>query len=158
MSTEPFDRYSDYDRAMLTLLARAKHFLGIFDPDLKIGPIASQQGVARLEAMLHGNPKGELVLLLHDTAHLAAHCPRLLNLYRQRGHQFRILQTAQEHRSQMQPFAIADGVHLITRFHADQARGKLCIDEAADSAAFRQRFEALLESATPASGLAALDI
>jgi len=158
MSTEPFDRYADYDRAMLTLLGRAEKHLGIFDPDLKTGPIASLQGVGRLEAMLHADPKAEVVLLLHDTTHLAARCPRLLNLFRQRGHQFRILVTAQEHRSQMQPFAIADGVHMITRFHADQARGKLCLHEAVETAAFEQRFDALLENAAPASGLATLDI
>ncbi len=158
MSTEPFDRYSDYDRAMLTLLGRAAKRLGIFDPDLKTGPIASLQGVSRLEAMLHADPKAEVVVLLHDTAHLAARCARLLNLFRQRGHQFRILVTAEEHRGQTQPFAIADGRHLITRFHADQPRGKLCLHEAAESAAFEQRFEALLDGAVPASGLAALDI
>ena len=92
-------------------------------------------------------------MLLHDTSHIAIACPRLLDLYRRRGHQFRVLQTAAEHRQYLQPFVIGDRRDLATRFHADHLRGKLCLDEPIELAGFEQRFEQLEERAVPAAGL-----
>lgn len=156
MSTHPFDTLAGFEEAVLRLLERGERALRVFDPDLKLGPLASAAAVDCLERLMHRTPKAELILVLHDTAHLATHCPRLLELRRRRGHQFHVLQTAAEHRQYLQPFLIGDRRDVVTRFHADHLRGKLCLDEPAEAAGFTQRFEALQEKATPASGLDSL--
>ena len=153
MSTEAFDTNAGFEDAVLRLLARCEHRLRIFDPDLTVGPMADRRATECLEQMMHRSPKAECTLLLHDTSHIAIACPRLLDLYRRRGHQFRVLQTAAEHRQYLQPFVIGDRRDLATRFHADHLRGKLCLDEPIELAGFEQRFEQLEERAVPAAGL-----
>ena len=158
MSTVSFDTVAGFYSAVVHLLERCERRLCLFDRDFEVGPLGGIRAVELLERLLRRSPKAECVMVVHDTAHLAAACPRLLDLRRRRAHQFRVLQSASEHHTCMQPFLIGDGRDLVTRFHADHLRGKLCLDEPAEVAGFEQRFEQLVEKAAPAAGLDSLDL
>ena len=89
---------------------------------------------------------------------MVTECPRLVTLYQRRTHQIQILQTSPRHQEFLQPFMLVDGEHLVTRFHADHPRGKLCLDDPAEAVPFQLRFDELREAATPVPRLAMLNI
>ncbi|MCB1955407.1 MAG: hypothetical protein KDG55_07010 [Rhodocyclaceae bacterium] len=158
MSVDHFDSFAAFDASVIALLGQASDSIRVFDVDLSIGPLAGARAAEMLSTMLHRNPKADVTFLLHQVRHVATQCPRLLNIYQRRTHQMKILQTSPRHRDFMQPFLVVDGQHVVTRFHADHARGKLCLDAPSEAAPFLFRFDELLESATPAPGLTVLNI
>lgn len=158
MSVEQFDTVSAFSATVIALLGQAEESIRIFDVDLRIGPLSGPQAAEAIGSTLHRHPKAALTLVLHDTGYFATACPRLVQLYHRRTHQIRVLESAPRHREVMQPFMVVDRQHLITRFHADFPRGKLCLGEAAEVAPYLLRFDELVEAATPASGLAALNL
>ena len=158
MGIETFDSLAAWDAAVTEVVALAQQDICCFDPDLKQGALSSSAAVRAFEAFLTGGARRSLKLLLHDSRHLADHCPRLLELHRKRAHQFTVMHTAHEHRSFLQPFVLCDARHLATRFHADHARGKLVIDDGSEVAPLVEISAGLVESSTPASGLAPLGI
>lgn len=149
---------SAYNDAVLAVLGQATESIRVFDVELGGGPLASARASELIGSALHLHARTELTIVLHRTQQLASACPRLLQLYQRRGHQIRVLESAQRHHEFMQPFIVVDRKHLVTRFHADHPRGKLCLDESAELAPFLLQFDELLEAATPASGLAALNL
>ncbi len=158
MSVDHFNSYAAFDASVIALLGQASSSIRIFDVDLAIGPLSGARAAEMIATMLHRNPKADVTFLLHKSRYMVTECPRLVNLYQRRSHQIRIMQTSPRHQEFMQPFMIVDGEHLVTRFHADHARGKLCLDAPTEAAPFQLRFDELLEASTPVAGLAALNI
>jgi hypothetical protein len=57
-----------------------------------------------------------------------------------------------------QPFLVVDGVHLVTRFHQDAPRGKICLDDDRASAITFAQFETIWISAQQGPTGAALGL
>lgn len=158
MSETTFDTLQAYHEAVIQVLERAQRTIDCLDTDLARSALPGARAVELLGQFLNARRDARLRLLLHDSGHLARHCPRLLDLYRQRGHQITIAELAEEHRREMRVFVSADGRDLATRFHAAQARGKLALDAAPVAAPLDELFEGLLQAAQTPSGLQILQI
>lgn len=153
MNATPSERYldgsADYLAAFDELLGRATHELRLFDRRLERGFDGSAR-CTRLRAFLRGSPRNRLRIVLHDTSALARDCPRLLDLQRQFSHAVAIHETEAEARAVHDPFAIADLRDHLHRFHHDQPRAVLRLDDPAGTRTFMERFEEIWSFSAPA--------
>ncbi|AWI73949.1 hypothetical protein CEW83_00860 [Parazoarcus communis] len=149
--TEPvtynFDTWSDFRGALLELVGRAQSTLLLSDPDLGETGFESSAGIEALTAFLQRSAQPLAIrILLKDAAYLEQRCPRLLGLL-SRFSQRMMVRVASDVRAVPDaPFAIADGKHLVTRFHHERARGKHCTDDPQSTSVHIAQFETLWAS------------
>ena len=147
-SSQTFDTYARYREALLEALGQATQSIVIFDPDLRNTGLESPEGISALESFcLRVRVEESLRIAVHSASYIERNCPRLLNLVSRFGHRMQIRITSSAFRSIEQPFMIVDGVHLVTRFHRDNPRGKVCIDDAQSAFALLSQFESLWAAA-----------
>ncbi len=139
---ETFDTYAGYQAALSDVLGRATRDIAVFDPDLYHTGLESTEGIALLEAFcMRVTSEESLRIALHATNFLERDCPRLLTLLSRFGHRMQVRVTTTGYRQLDQPFVIVDGIHLVTRFHADRPRGKCCLDDPQSAFTLLTRFE-----------------
>ena len=143
-----FDTRRECEQQWRAVLGRARTRLDMFDPDFTPFPLGSTEVDAQLRAFLHGG--GSLRLALHAPAHLERNAPRFLRLLRDYSHLVECRQTPRALRQLTDSFCIADGLHVLRRFHSDHMRGEAAFD-APDSVDLpAHRFAAIWEEARPA--------
>jgi hypothetical protein len=138
-----FDTRRELEAQWRALLDRARGRLDLFDPDFAAYPLGAPDVEARLRAFLQAG--GMLRLALHDTAHVERSCPRFLRVLRDYGHRIECRQTPRSLRHLGDSFALADGLHVVRRFHCDHMRGEAAFDAPASVELPAQRFDALWE-------------
>lgn len=145
-----FDTYALYREAVLELLEQAAHGIVLFDPDLGETGIESVRGIELLSGFcdraIHADA---LRIVVHRADYIERDCPRLLNLVARYGHRMAIRVTTPQYHNWQQPYMVVDDVHLVTRFHHDQPRGKICYASAAIAAPLLTRFETMWLHAQP---------
>lgn len=141
----PFDTRSALQAHWRTLLSKAESRLDLFDPDFASFPLGALDVEETLRAFLRGG--GVLRLALHDTRHVERHCPRFLRLLRDYGHRAECRRTPRALRHLPDSFSMADGQHLVRRFHSDHMRGEAAFDAPAALELPACRFAALWEEA-----------
>jgi len=152
MSGEAYERKLDslgeYALAMDELLARPKHDLRIFDRQLDRSFNAPRR-CDLLRSFLLADRRNRLRVVLHETANLARDCARVLELQRQFSHAVSIHETQSDARRVHDPFAVADEEHHLHRFHVDQGRGVLRLDDPGQTRIFLERFEEIWSFSAP---------
>jgi hypothetical protein len=138
-----FDTRRELDGHFRALLERAQGRLDLFDPDFAAYPLGAPDVEATLRAFLRAG--GMLRLALHETPHVERACPRFLRLVRDYGHRVECRQSPRSLRHLSDSFALADGLHVVRRFHCDHMRGEAAFDAPAAVELPAQRFEALWE-------------
>lgn len=147
-----FDSYAEYRAAVLEALTEAQQTVAIFDPDLRDSGLENQAAVALLEALCGRSRRTDAVrILLHSTAWLEKECPRLLRLLARYGHCARVRTTPPGARGWKQPFLCVDGQRLVTRFHQDLPKGKICASASTTTAYFSTQFETFWTSGDDAA-------
>jgi len=141
-----FDTRRELEAHWYALLARAQGRLDLFDPDFTVWPLGSPDTEARLRAFLHAG--GSLRLALHDNRHIERACPRFLRAVRDYSHRVECRQTQRSLRHLSDSFALADGLHVVRRFHSDHLRGEAAFDAPAAVELPAHRFEALWEESS----------
>ncbi|MEW6562149.1 MAG: hypothetical protein AB1400_02855 [Pseudomonadota bacterium] len=141
---------ADYLAALNTLCSTAGHELCFFDKNFEGTGFNSELRSQLLRDFLLANPSNRLRVLAHDTRHLEQYCPRLLALQRQFGYAVHIYQTPTHFRHISEPFAVADSLHYVRRFHFDDLRGILAIDDPEEARKLHARFEELWSASHPA--------
>jgi hypothetical protein len=131
------------------LIELAQHHLQVFDVDLAQGGWHTAARGERLAAFLRRAPKARLDLIVHDTRWLETSCPRLLSLLRLHSHAITIYRTGPDARSAMDPLLIADGRHFLHRFHIDQPRASLAIEQPQQARPLVLRFEEIWATGEP---------
>jgi hypothetical protein len=96
------------------------------------------------------SPSNRLHLLAHDPSPLEQRCPRLMMLLRQFGHSMQIYQTPQYLLNLTEPFAVADELHFVRRFHFDDTRGVLAKQDPAGARLLKSRFDEMWIASHPA--------
>ena len=140
---------ADQVAAIDTLVALAQTRIRVFDANL------SQMGwnaVARtqlLASFLRLSRDARLDIIVHDTRYLEASCPRLTGLLRVASAGMRIHRTGPEARSANDALVIVDDRHFLHRFHVEQPRAALGIDQAALAQPLIKRFEEIWATAEP---------
>ncbi len=142
----------EYETALDTLFTRPGRKLRVFERQL--GPAYNSPGrYDALRRFLLASRTRTIQIVLHDASNLQRDCPRLINLLRQFSHAVTIHETEPQAKGVYDPFAVMDDRDYVHRFHYDDARGLLGLDDPHEARAFVQRFEELWEASAPtASG------
>ncbi|MCW5622511.1 MAG: hypothetical protein KIS79_15490 [Burkholderiales bacterium] len=139
---------AEYEKAMDELLARAQRTLRIFDRQLSRSFDAATR-CTLLRTFLLADARNRIRIVLHETANLPRDCTRLLALQRQFAHAVLIHETQAPARTVHDPFAVADERDHLHRFHHDQARGVLRLDQVSETRVFVERFEEIWSYSVP---------
>lgn len=134
-----------YAQAIDLVIQQAQKTLLIFDQDFSHGDYASMLRFQSLQQFLSRDTHTVLTIILHQSEHLTAHCPRLMELLSVYGHKMTIYITNDSAKVAKDCFVIADDVHYVKRIHIDQARFKYALDDAESCAGLNMRFGELLE-------------
>ena len=141
---------AEYETAIDEVIAQAQSTLHVFDTDLKHGGYSSLKRFEGLRDFLLRSRGNRLVLVLHESDYLTAHCPRLMNLLKMHSHCIEIHKTHEHARLASDPFVVADATHYLHRFHHDDARSLLALHDHAGARQLEERFGQLLAASHPA--------
>ena len=134
---------TEYRQACDTVLTRAEEEILIFDRDL--AALRLEEG-ARLEALtrfLQRGPLSRIRMVLHDPVRLERSAPRLMRLIVRFSHVIDARQSPDNLRHLADTHLLADASHGVRRFHIDQPRSALILDDPSYVGPWRQRFEEL---------------
>lgn len=140
---------ADYITALDTLCGLAQHNLCVFEKDFEDIGFNSETRYNMLRRFLLASPSNHLHLLAHDARPIVQHCPRLIMLLRQFSHNMRIYQTPKHLLHVTEPFAVADEMHFVRRFHFDDPRGILAQNDAEGARTLKSRFAEMWASSSP---------
>lgn len=150
LDERPFDTYAEYRSAVIESLQAARQTVDIFDPDLAECGLESLTGIALLEGLCAGSrQRDSLRILVHATTCLEQECPRLVGLCARHAHCVAVRTTDAGAKAWTQPFLIADGETVVTRFHQDLPRGKTCTAGSTTVATLRTQFETMWRNGEP---------
>jgi hypothetical protein len=147
--TTPFEAPSEYAAAWERLIALAISEMLIFDRDLQDGGWNSGQRTTGLRDFLLRSRGTRLQIVVHDTAFIEGHLPRLKLLLRDFSHKFSILRTSGDARNAWDAFALVDGRHVLHRFHQNLIRGELMLHAPAKAGELRKRYDEIVTLSEP---------
>lgn len=148
-----FDGVADYISALDTVCASAQHTLNIFENSYEDIGFNSEARYDTLRHFLLTGPNNRLNVLAHNPQPLIRYCPRMMMLLREFGHNMSIYQTPKSLQSIAEPFAVADNVHYVRRYHFDDTRGLLARNDPEEARRLNSRFQEMWSSSRPcASG------
>jgi hypothetical protein len=140
---------TEYRQACDTILAAAEREILIFDRDLTALRLEEK---ARLEALAHFlrmDCLRRIRVVLHDPGPLERNSPRLMQLFGRFSHSIDVRQSPDNLRHLADTHVLADERSGVRRFHADQPRSALIVDDPAYIQPWQQRFEELWELSLP---------
>ncbi|HZP89180.1 MAG TPA: hypothetical protein VFB54_20405 [Burkholderiales bacterium] len=143
---ESFGEQAD---AIDALLGRAQVSVRVFDTDLAQARWSSAARAQAVGDFLRRSRDARLQIIVHDTRHLESACARLVALLRRYSAAITIYRTGHEARNAADPLLIVDERHFLHRFHADQPRAALAIDEPALAKPLVQRFDEIWMTGEP---------
>src|SRR6185436_16218221 len=147
----------EYESAIDTLLERPHRTLRIFDRQLGTGYNRIKRHDL-LRSFLLRNRTNRLYIVVHDASGLVRDCPRVINLLRQFPDAIAINETEPQAKGVYDPFALADERDYVHRFHYDDSRGLLALDDPQSAHGFVQRFEEIWEASYPAASATTLGL
>ena len=144
MEHRSFSTRLEFEEQIRLCLARASERLDLFDTDFSLWQLDTLDG--ELRRFLTG--KGQIRMLARDDNDLKQHCPRFLRLLRDFSHaiECRIIHPSERHLSDS--FCIADGLHLVRRFHCDHPRGEAVFDAHANASICGEHFNEIWHLST----------
>lgn len=142
---------AEYVAALDDLCATAQHSLFIFEKDFDNIGFNGEARYTALRQFLLATPNARLHLLAHDAQPLIRFCPRMMTLLRQFSHKMHIYQTPAHLRHLSEPFAVADALHFVRRFHFDDARGVFARNDPEGARALKSRFEEMWGCSHPSA-------
>lgn len=152
MSDEPSSQYVsgriEYQQAIDTLIDHARHTLRVFDYDLHEGGYNAPQRYESLKRFLLASTSNRLFVVLHSVDYIQRECPRMLNLLREHSYGVFIHQTNAEARTVSDPMLIADDLHYVHRFHYEQPRAEIVLNDQKPTQPLLHRFEEIWQAST----------
>ena len=144
--------------ALDSVIGLAQQRLQIFDVDLAECGWQSFERAANLGAMLRRSQHARIDLIVHDTRFMEASCPRLIMLLRTHSHAITVYRTGPEAKSAMDPLLLADGRHFVHRFHIDQPRATVAIEQPQLARPLCMRFDEIWATGEPGLGATVLGL
>ena len=133
----------EYLQACDTVLARAEREILIFDRDLAALRLEDKARLEALAGFLQKDALRRIRLVVHDPVPLERNMPRLTQLIVRFLHAIDVRQSPDNLRHLADAHLLADEDHGVRRFHFDQPRSALILDDRAYIHPWRQRFEEL---------------
>jgi hypothetical protein len=143
------DTVAEQTAAIDELIGLAQRKLQVFDIDLSQTGWNTAARASNLAAFLRRAPAARLELIVHDTRWMEQSCPRLMDLVRRYSAAVTVYRTGPEARVAMDPLVIADGRHFLHRFHVDQPRASLVIENPQLTGPIATRFEEIWATGEP---------
>ncbi len=140
---------TDFEAALDTVIARTTHRLRVFDRALG-RRFDSAQRHELIRGFLLANRANRLQIVLHEVDNVVRDCPRLVSLMRSRSGAISIHQTLPDAHGVYDPFTIADERDFVHRFHYEDTRGMIAMDDPHGARQLIERFEELLAASRPA--------
>ena len=140
---------TEYREACDTILGRAQHEILIFDRDLAALRLEENARLETLTNFLQMDGLRRIRVVLHDSVPLERSAPRLTQLIARYSRVIDIRQSPDNLRHLADTHVLADESHGVRRFHVDQPRSALILDDPAYIQPWRQRFEELWELSHP---------
>lgn len=138
--------------AIDALLALARARVHVFDRDLAGLGWESAARAERVKAFLRRSRDARLCVIVHDTRHVEAACPRLLALLRGYGHAMSLWRTGPEARGATDALVVVDARHALHRYHADQPRATLLLSMPQAVGPLASRYDEIWATGAPALG------
>jgi hypothetical protein len=139
----------EYEAALDRLLARPQRRLCVFDRELGKG-FNSAARAELLRGFLLRDRANRMHVVVHDASGMARDCPRMITLLRRFPHAIAIHETQPHAKGVYDPFAVADERDHLHRFHYDDARALLVLDDPQATLGFVERFAELWAASEPA--------
>jgi len=140
---------ADYEAALDTALAKAQLSIRVFEHTLGSG-YNSPRRFDLLRRFLLASRRNRLQIVVHEPRTMDRNCPRLLNLLRLHSHAISIHETHSNAKSVYDPFTVVDDHSFVHRFHFDEIRGLMALDDPIGTHALLERFDEIWEASSPA--------
>ena len=131
------------------LIDLARESIRVFDRDMSEMGWNAAERARRLNAFFRHSRNAKLDIIVHDTRWIESSCPRLVNLLRTFGHAITLYKTGPEASGAMDPLVVVDGRHFVHRFHADQPRAALAIEQPVATRPLATRFDEIWATGEP---------
>ena len=139
---------AEYEAALDTALAKAQRSIRIFEHTLGRG-YNSPQRFELLRRFLLASRRNRLQIVAHEPQTIDRNCPRILNLLRLHSHSISIHETHSNAKSVYDPFTVVDDHSFVHRFHFDEMRGLLALDDPIGTHTLAERFDEIWEASSP---------
>ena len=139
---------AEYEAALDTALAKAQRSIRIFEHTLGRG-YNSPQRFELLRRFLLASRRNRLQIVAHEPQTIDRNCPRILNLLRLHSHSISIHETHSNAKSVYDPFTVVDDHSFVHRFHFDEMRGLLALDDPIGTHVLGERFDEIWEASSP---------
>jgi hypothetical protein len=146
---ERFEGEAEFQKALDRFLEQPGRELRLFDPDLRALRLNSPARIAQLDSFLRGSRTRRIYVVVHDTAHLTRHCPRMLGLFKLFTHAIQINRTHEEIRNLQDAFLVLDAQHYLRRPVAGYCRGAIGLHDETEALAMRSRFQEIWSASYP---------
>jgi hypothetical protein len=148
-SYQLFTSEAEYRQACDTVVGRAGRELLIFDRDLRKLQLEDNIRLQLLTDFLASDRLRRIRIVLHDPEPLHRQAPRLMQVIARFSHMIEVRQSPDNLRHLADSHLLADDAHGVRRFHIDQPRSALVIDDPAYIHPWWQRFEELWDLSHP---------
>ena len=147
-----------YAAALDTLCALAHHKLYLYEKDFDGLGFNSESRYETLRQFLLISPVNRLYVLAHDTYYLSSLCPRMMMLMRQFDDRMHIHRIAKNMQQGSSPFCVADNTHYVRRFHFDDPRGILAVNDPAGARTLEALYLQMWATSNPAASTTTLGL
>lgn len=127
----------------------AEHTVRVFDDDLSEMGWNRPARAEKVAAFLRRSRTAKLDIIVHDTAWIESSGARLMNLLRTWSGAITIYRTGAEAKAAMDPLVIVDNRHFLHRFHVEQPRAALAIEEPHLARPLADRFNEIWATGEP---------
>lgn len=146
---QPLSGVGAYEAALDKLIGMALGRIRLFDRQLNRS-YNSAHRTDCLRQFLLADKANRVAIVVHDSDRIRLDCPRLVTLQRHFAHALSIHRTQSIARGVYDAFCVIDGSHYARRFHFDNPRGVLVLNDADGAGVLVQRFEEIWDASLPA--------
>ncbi|HTS23832.1 MAG TPA: hypothetical protein VMN79_18730 [Casimicrobiaceae bacterium] len=147
--TVALDSIAAQAAAIDELIGLAQRRIRVFDQDLSQMGWNRPQRAERLGSFLRGARGRRLDVIVHETDYLESSCPRLLGLLRSYSEAVTIYRTGPEARHASDPLLLVDDLHYLHRFHFEQPRAAMGINQPEHTRPLALRYEEIWATGEP---------
>ncbi len=140
MRNELTTHWSEHDASLQTILRLLSASLSIFDEDLTRLQLEHPEKAAVLHEFLAAGKRNLVRIVLKNAEPFRRHSPRLFKLLATYPDQMSVVQCPEHLLSLNDALFIADNRHALVRFHEDNARSRVIIDDGDACAPYVLRF------------------
>lgn len=144
MASELITDWAKYDHSLRSILVVALKTLDIFDEDLLNLRIERPDIIELLHRFLRTNKAARLRIAIRNAESFRRHSPRLMKLLATYSQNMTVAECPPHLTSLNDSMVIVDDRHALIRFHKDNVRSKIIIDDLQECSPHAHRFGEIL--------------